>query len=100
MLFEKAVFALERAFRRRFVAEHEVMRFDFTWGPSEGSDGTEAGQKIVIVALGAETKPFSLSGFENEIIFERVFVGLIGGAPAAEKEFPVGNGFVREDEGF
>ena len=43
--------------------------------------------------------PFGLSGFEDEIIFERVFGGLVVAAPAVEKEKPGFLGLAGEDEG-
>jgi hypothetical protein len=99
MMFEEAVIALESAFGGGFVAKHQIVRLNLTGIPAVCGAGFERGQKIVIVALSAETIPLRLRRSENEIKFERVFLGLVGVAPVTEKEFPVSDGLVREDEG-
>ena len=98
-LFEEAEFALKGAFGGGFVAKHEVVFFNLVGGPVEGGEALREGHTGIEVALGANAEPFGLRGFENEIILEGVFGGLIGLAPAAEEEKPGFLRFTGEDEG-
>jgi hypothetical protein len=99
VLFEKAVFALKGAFGGGFVAKHKIVLLDLLRGPVEWRDALGATEKRIVVALIAEAVPFGLRGFEDEIIRERIFGGLVGLAPAAEKEQPGLFGLAGEDEG-
>jgi hypothetical protein len=99
VLFEQAVFALKGAFGGGFVAKHKIVLLDLLGGPVEWRDALGGAEKRIIVALIAEAVPFGLGGFEDEIIHERIFGGLVGLAPAAEKEQPGLFGFTGEDEG-
>ena len=77
VLFEGAVFAVEGAFRGGFVAEEEVVHFEFFGRPIEGRTAVERGAVGVIIALAADAEPFGLGGFEDEIVEGGVFgVGL------------------------
>ena len=99
VLFEEAVFALESAFGGGFVAKREIVLFDFVGCPIKCRHSLHVAREGVVVALRADAVPLGLSGFEDEIVFERVFGGLVGFAKVREDEFPGFFGFVREDEG-
>ena len=93
MRFEGAVFAVEGAFGAAAVAEHEVVHFELFGSPVR--DGLAAGgeEEVVILTDATEALPFSLSGAEDEVPFERGFAGLIAAEPGGVEEFPTFVGF-------
>jgi hypothetical protein len=99
VLFEEAIFALERAFGSVFVAEMEVVFFDLFRGPVERREAAQHPHVDVVIALTTEAMPLGLGGFEDEIVFERVFFGLVAMAPAVEEALPTFFRFGGEDEG-
>jgi len=99
VLFEKAVFALESAFGGGFVAEGEIVLFDFVRRPIKCRHALHVARERVVVALRTDAVPLGLGGFEDEVVFERVFGGQVGFAKVRENEFPGFFGFVGEDEG-
>jgi hypothetical protein len=99
VLFEEAVFALEGAFGGGFIAQIQIVLFDLVGSPVEGRDALEDVEIDIIVALSAGAVPFGLGGFEDEIIFERVFTRLVGLEPVVKEDEPGIFGFAGEDEG-
>ena len=100
VLFELAVFALEAAFGGSFVAQQAIVGFDLVGRPVIGSVVGAVELEIAVIALAADTGPLGLGGFEDEIVFEGVFGGVVAAGPFAEKVEPVVFGFAGEDESF
>jgi hypothetical protein len=98
-LVEGGEFALEGTFGGGFVTEMEVVSFDFQCGPIERGARTDGAEEIVKIAMGADTTPFGLGGFVDEIVFEGIRGRLVFGEPAAEETVPVFFRFDTEDEG-
>ena len=96
--FEGAEFALEGAFSIAFVAQHEILHFDFVGGQREWMTAADRNHEVVVLALDAEAEPFGLSGAKDEIGFERFGVGLIDVFPAGFEDFPTELGFGGQDE--
>ncbi len=97
-LLSQAKFALEAAFGGVFVAQHAVEQFGLFGSEIEGG-AAEMGATGVVFALGADALPIGLGGAIDELVFERVFGGVIGSAPMLEDDLPGFFGFAFEDEG-
>jgi hypothetical protein len=100
VVFKGAVFAMEGAFGGVFIAQGEIMALAFTGIKDVGRDSADDIEEIVVSVLSADAVPFGLRDFEDEIGFERALGGLIGIAPAGEKEEPIFLKFAGEDESF
>ena len=117
VLLEGAVFAVKGAVGGGFVAEVEVVHFDFFGSPVEGGAAVDVHAGIgIVVALAADAVPVGFGGAADEVVSEgMVSAGAATGvvdeglfffgdamfaAPAGEEDLEGGFGFAGEDEGF